>query len=337
MSEVKKRFKSPRRKKRQVKQIIQLSMVFASLIIAVFSGIILERKFGIDEMVETRTIVEKEKQTNDLDLVAFTLNELTNQLADMKVRMAKIEFLSQRIARQEGLENINLDAAGRKNDNSFDTNGALKEPRESAEQIGRQLDKLLKKISLQEDKLKVMEFFTQVDLANIQRIPSIIPVSLSTTRVTSGFGMRMHPITGELKLHSGIDLAGPVGTPIIAPSAGYVSHVGTKAGYGITIDIDHGNNITTRYAHLSTAYVEVGEIVTPKQVIAAIGNTGGSTGPHLHFEVRVNNVPLDPIEFIGHDLTINNEITKNVYNTVGIKKVSAQGRMKNSSIGSKRN
>ncbi|ADU91246.1 putative peptidase [Taylorella equigenitalis 14/56] len=335
MSEVKKRFKSPRRKKHQVKQIIQLSLVFVSLMVAVLSGVLLERKFGSHEIVETQTIVEKKKRTNELEVIAYALDELTSQLSDIKVKLAKIEFLSHRIAQEEGLQNINLDASGQKNDNSFDKRNSIKEPRESAEQIGRQIDKLLKRISLQEDKLKVMEFFTQVDSANLQRIPTIIPVSLSETHVSSGFGMRMHPITGELKLHSGIDLAGPIGTPIIAPGAGLVSFVGERAGYGLTLDIDHGNHITTRYAHLSKVQVEVGQIVSPRDIIAQIGNSGGSTGSHLHFEVRINDVPLDPLEFIGHEYKINNFVTQNAYNTAGIKRVSAQGKMKNSSINSR--
>lgn len=106
--------------------------------------------------------------------------------------------------------------------------------------------------------------------------------------VSSGFGWRW------FRMHTGMDIAGPVGTPVKAAKEGRVTYAGWMGGYGYCIDIDHGNGITTRYGHNSSLQVQVGQYVSRGQVISAMGSTGHSTGPHLHFEVRINNEPMDP-------------------------------------------
>lgn len=120
------------------------------------------------------------------------------------------------------------------------------------------------------------------------------PYDVSRGYVTSGFGMRYHPIYREYRRHTGIDIGLPIGSLIYAADGGRVIFTGNKAGYGITIMIDHGENITTLYAHLSKIYVKVGDLVFKGEKIGASGNTGITTGPHLHFEVRKNGVPIDP-------------------------------------------
>lgn len=106
--------------------------------------------------------------------------------------------------------------------------------------------------------------------------------------VTSGFGWRW------FRMHSGMDIAGPVGTPVKAAKEGRVVYSGWMGGYGYCIDIDHGNGITTRYGHNSSLHVQVGQYVYRGQVISSMGSTGHSTGPHLHFEVRINGEAMDP-------------------------------------------
>lgn len=113
-------------------------------------------------------------------------------------------------------------------------------------------------------------------------------------RLSSGFGMRMHPILGFSRLHRGVDFAAPTGTPVLASAAGRVVRAGWGGGYGNMIDIDHGRGIVTRYAHLSRMDVRVGQQVTQGQRIGAVGSTGMSTGPHLHYEVIRNGEPIDP-------------------------------------------
>ena len=99
-------------------------------------------------------------------------------------------------------------------------------------------------------------------------------------------------------MHKGLDISNRVGTPVWAPARGTVTFVGTDGGYGTCVMIDHGNNIVTRYAHLQKALVREGQYVQRGDVIAALGNTGRSTGPHLHYEVIVGGIPVNPMRYI---------------------------------------
>jgi murein DD-endopeptidase MepM/ murein hydrolase activator NlpD len=116
--------------------------------------------------------------------------------------------------------------------------------------------------------------------------------------VGSGFGMRMHPILHYTRLHAGQDLDAPAGTPIMAAASGTVLVAGPRGGYGNCVVIGHGHGIATVYAHQSRLLVQVGDKVKAGDVIGAVGSTGLSTGPHLHFETRVKGVPVDPMNFI---------------------------------------
>ena len=116
--------------------------------------------------------------------------------------------------------------------------------------------------------------------------------------LTSRFGYRISPFTGRPAMHNGLDVAAAPGSPVYAPADGVISFAGFDESYGKLVSIDHGYGVMTRFAHNSQIYVQVGQRVTRWDVIAAVGNTGRSTGPHLHYEVRVNNVPVDPINFI---------------------------------------
>jgi murein DD-endopeptidase MepM/ murein hydrolase activator NlpD len=112
--------------------------------------------------------------------------------------------------------------------------------------------------------------------------------------LTSGFGTRVHPITGAVRLHTGLDLGAPSGTPVAAAAAGVVAFAGPMGGYGNAIDVRHADGTTTRYAHLSAILVRAGQRVAAGQGIGLVGSTGLSTGPHLHFEVRTPAGPTDP-------------------------------------------
>lgn len=116
--------------------------------------------------------------------------------------------------------------------------------------------------------------------------------------VTSGFGTRVHPVTGVARLHAGLDLGAPTGTPIRAAAAGTVIAAGGMGGYGNTVDLRHADGTVTRYAHQSRLLVGVGQTVAAGQVIGLVGSTGVSTGPHLHFEVRSPAGPIDPTSWL---------------------------------------
>jgi murein DD-endopeptidase MepM/ murein hydrolase activator NlpD len=118
--------------------------------------------------------------------------------------------------------------------------------------------------------------------------------------VGSGYGMRTDPFTGEYTMHAGIDFAGPVGTPIYAAAGGVVASADGHPEFGNVVKIDHGNGLQTLYAHTSRMLVKAGEIVHKGQQIALIGTTGRSTGPHLHFEVHVNGVPVNPAKYLAN-------------------------------------
>jgi murein DD-endopeptidase MepM/ murein hydrolase activator NlpD len=126
-------------------------------------------------------------------------------------------------------------------------------------------------------------------------IPSIWPVQ---GRVSAGFGERMDPFSGEEAFHPGIDIADPPGTDVVATGDGLIIEAEPDAGYGRSILIDNGDGITTRYAHLSKMFVVVGEQVKQGEIIGAIGTTGRSTGPHLHYEVRIHGIPVNPARFL---------------------------------------
>lgn len=128
-----------------------------------------------------------------------------------------------------------------------------------------------------------------------QYTPSIWPL---VGWVSSDFGMRRDPYTSEYVMHSGLDIAADMGSPIVAPAAGYVTFVGMLGPYGKTVIIDHGFGISTYYGHLSQAYVTVGQEIKRGSRIAAVGNTGRTTGPHLHYEVRQNGIPTNPRYYI---------------------------------------
>jgi murein DD-endopeptidase MepM/ murein hydrolase activator NlpD len=127
-------------------------------------------------------------------------------------------------------------------------------------------------------------------------------------KITSLFGNRMDPFFGKLAMHAGIDFRQKTGSEVKATGVGVVIHAGTAGGYGIMVEIDHGNGITTRYGHLSKVLVNEGDVVNAGDLIALSGSTGRSTGPHLHYEVRRNGTAVDPMRFLNAGLKLTSYI-----------------------------
>jgi murein DD-endopeptidase MepM/ murein hydrolase activator NlpD len=136
-------------------------------------------------------------------------------------------------------------------------------------------------------------------------IPGIMPISTKDLRrIASGYGYRIHPVYKKWRMHTGIDFSSPTGTPIYATGDGRVSKPKDGlAGYGKTVVIDHGYGYKSLYAHMSKIAVKPGQRVTRGQIIGYVGNTGISTGPHLHYEVRKNDEPVNPVHFFFQDLS----------------------------------
>lgn len=157
------------------------------------------------------------------------------------------------------------------------------------------IDKTLKESQMREQ--SVLDLWET--LAEKQSLMNAIP-NLRPARgwITSRFGYRVSPFTRKATLHAGLDIAAAPGSPVYAPADGLISFAGYDEGYGKMITIDHGYGYSTRFAHNAQIYVQVGQRVSRWDIIASVGNTGRSTGPHLHYEVRLNGIPRDPANFI---------------------------------------
>ncbi len=127
-------------------------------------------------------------------------------------------------------------------------------------------------------------------------IPSRRPID--AMRLSSGYGMRVHPVTGRLARHNGIDIPAPHGTPIYATADGIVGRAQRLGGYGLYVEVEHGNGIQTRYGHMSSFIVTSGQRVKKGDILGYVGSTGRSTGNHLHYEVRIAGTPVNPIPFV---------------------------------------
>lgn len=189
-------------------------------------------------------------------------------------------------------------------DVSFPKVQDLNEPQgEVAEQTSEQdystlvirIDKAVRETQLKEQ--SVIELWESLSERQslLNATPNIKP---ARGWLTSRFGYRLNPFTNKMQMHAGLDIAAAPGSPVYAPADGVVIFASYDETYGKLVSIDHGYGVTTRFAHNSQIYVHVGQKVSKYDVIASVGNTGRSTGPHLHYEVRINGTPVDPVNFI---------------------------------------
>ena len=171
-------------------------------------------------------------------------------------------------------------------------------------EISKKIELIEKKLASQSKSFDEVFDLTKEKQKMIKSIPSIQPVSnRDLTRIASGFGLRMHPIYKIIKMHKGMDFTAPVGTEIYATGDGIVEKVGWVGGYGRTIMINHGFGYKTRYAHCSKYKCRKGQKVKRGDLIGFVGNTGQSSGPHLHYEVFKNNRQINPVNFFFNDLS----------------------------------
>ncbi|WP_099290845.1 M23 family metallopeptidase [Butyricimonas sp. Marseille-P3923] len=168
----------------------------------------------------------------------------------------------------------------------------------------KKIDELSKAIFVQSKSFDAIENLAKNKIEMLASIPAILPVSLKEAhQVSSSYGYRMHPIYKTMKFHAGMDFTGAIGTPIYATGNGLVVESQFDKGYGRHVIIDHGFSYQTMYAHMEKIVVKKGQTVKRGDVIGYLGNTGLSTGPHLHYEVRKNEKPVDPINFYFNDLS----------------------------------
>lgn len=235
-----------------------------------------------------RLVHQNELDSKDAYLRA-NLDAMARKLGEMQARVMQVDALGERVAGLAGLnaDDFKRDGAG----------GALVADRSlSLDELMVSLDRLDGVTESQVDWLTVVEsrLFDQ----RIQR--SLVPTEepVDGGRIGSGFGFRIDPITGRRAMHTGLDFPAEKGTPILAAAGGVVVVQEYHPAYGKMVEIDHGNDLITRYAHASRIHVKKGDIVRRGQHIADVGSTGRSTGPHLHFEVWLAGVPQDPRRFL---------------------------------------
>jgi len=141
--------------------------------------------------------------------------------------------------------------------------------------------------------------FTSAELYDgLSQIPARVPIT-GKRQVTSGFGMRRDPFLGSMAMHSGLDFRARQGEQVMATADGEVSFAGRAGGYGNMVEITHANGLVSRYAHLSAIAVREGEKLNAGHVIGRVGSTGRSTGPHLHYELKLNDKPINPRRFLN--------------------------------------
>lgn len=165
--------------------------------------------------------------------------------------------------------------------------------------VDSKLDSVESESLLQESSLRELQAYLAEEKTLLATTPSVRPTK--SKFLTSTFGLRVDPYTNRRAMHKGVDFAADHGADVYAPADGLVLFVGNRGGYGKTVVLDHGYGVQTHFAHLSASRVQLGEQVKRGQVIAAVGNTGRSTGTHLHYEVRFNGIPQDPEKFIIED------------------------------------
>lgn len=219
------------------------------------------------------------------------LDAMARRLGQMQARLVQLESLGERVA---GLAGVSAPAEALPKGGS---GGVLLAERSlSVEELQAVIERMDVMSTNQLDWLTVTESRLFDQKLQKHFVPTQQPVA--EVPMGSSFGWRLDPFTGQSALHSGLDFPAPTGTPILAAAGGVVVVSEYHPAYGNMVEVDHGNNLITRYAHASRVHVRKGDVVRRGQKIAEVGSTGRSTGPHLHFEVLVSGVPQDPMKFL---------------------------------------
>lgn len=247
------------------------------------------RTISLEESSKTRAVMRE------------SLSTMAARLGEMQGQLMQLDTLGERLAGLAGVKPTGKSAVLKSGQSAESTSassgGPLTRPDNlSALDLQRALDDLSRQIEVRSTTLSILEDRLFEDRIRKQLLPTARPVADDVR--ASGFGWRLDPFTGQTAMHEGVDFMAEPGTPILAAAAGIVQTVERHLQYGNMVEVDHGNDLMTRYAHASETYVKPGEFVKRGQRIAAVGSTGRSTGPHLHFEVRIAGVAQNPGRFL---------------------------------------
>jgi murein DD-endopeptidase MepM/ murein hydrolase activator NlpD len=237
----------------------------------------------------------KDEQVKKDKYLRENLTAMAIRVGEMQAQLLRLNALGERVSGLAGLKPGEIDFK-----NAPGRGGALTSLEATREMSLDELNQAVSSLAVTVDGRADVFNLIESELMN-QRVKSrLLPTSQPVEGYNgSGFGWRIDPFNGHSAMHSGIDFQAPPGTPILAAAGGVVVASEFNAGFGNMVDVDHGNELMTRYAHNSKLLVKVGDIVKRGQKIAELGSTGRSTGPHLHFEVHVQGVPQDPMKFLG--------------------------------------
>ena len=240
---------------------------------------------------------QREEAARTHERVQVHLNTMAMRLGELQAQMLRLDGLGERLAKTAGLKPQELPSLqpgvipgrGGAMSSAPSRNLSVQEFANLVEGLARQMDS-------RSDQLSVLEALLVHDSANRKFLPTLYPILDGW--YSSNFGYRIDPFNGQQSMHEGIDFPAEAGTPIVAAASGKVIYAEWHTQYGKMLEIDHGNGLVSRYAHSSSLLVKEGDLVVRGQRVATVGSTGRSTGPHLHFEVRLNGVPQNPARFL---------------------------------------
>lgn len=234
-------------------------------------------------------------------IIAQELDRIERELALLNQQIDTLQEYDRKLRTFASLEPLDRDRPDLRIGGGTAKDDSTRPDINDLQQVRQALDDMVRRARIQSQSFR--DLFTSFDQRSYARshTPSIMPVQ---GWFMSGFGYRLDPFTGIIKMHEGLDIAAPVGTPIVAPADGSVLTAGDKTGFGVTLEIDHGTGLRTFFAHLQRVTVEPGTAVKRGDIIGYVGLTGKTTGPHVHYEVRREGQAVDPMNFILTDYRI---------------------------------
>jgi murein DD-endopeptidase MepM/ murein hydrolase activator NlpD len=257
--------------------------------------------FSFDYVIMRQNVKELSRLREETQLQRSQMHFFSEKIGNLEKKIAGMREFDRRLrllANLEGSEENTRRFFGVGGPSPEDIRETLllqRNEEELMKQMRQDVERLDGEATAEANSLRELESLLQNKRSQLTHTPSIWP-----TRgwFTSGFGYRISPFTGLRQMHEGIDISNRIGTPIISPADGLVTNIGREWGFGKILVMSHGFGFTTRYGHLNRIEVKIGQKVKRGQKIAEIGNTGRSTGPHLHYEVKLNGVPVNPMKYV---------------------------------------